>query len=125
MRHAACGKNNSIRKLLVFVIVAVLGSMTVCMGCGNKDTEADQPSQEQEQEETLWGDASFGIDPKVDEELQNYRTIILYGIDNGNRSDIIMFISINKKTNDAKVFSVNGNSLSAIMHTDTAESMSA
>ncbi|MDO4546316.1 MAG: LCP family protein [Bacillota bacterium] len=55
----------------------------------------------------------IGIDPQVDEELKNYRNIALLGIDARDmsddtnvRSDAIIVVSINKETNEIKMFSV-------------------
>ena len=49
------------------------------------------------------------IDENVEDELSNYRNIALLGIDarkdtfgTGNRSDCIMILSLNQKTNDIK-----------------------
>lgn len=53
------------------------------------------------------------IDENVEDELSNYRNIALLGIDarkdtfgTGNRSDCIMILSLNQKTNDIKIISV-------------------
>lgn len=55
----------------------------------------------------------IGIDPRVDEQLSNYRNIALLGIDARNmsndqncRSDSMIVVSINKETNEIKMFSV-------------------
>lgn len=55
---------------------------------------------------SIWGDEMLGIDSDVDEALQGYRNILIFGLDAKQRSDIIMVASINKETNDVKVFSV-------------------
>lgn len=56
---------------------------------------------------------AIGIDEKTEDDLSNYRNIALLGIDSreddyglGNRSDCIIIASINKKTNNVKLFSV-------------------
>lgn len=56
---------------------------------------------------------AIGINPKVDEELSNYRNIALLGIDSrdmdsdsGVRSDAIIIASINEETGEIKLFSV-------------------
>lgn len=65
--------------------------------------------------ETPKGDAQWGIDAKVSEDLKNYENIAILGVDNnkskgnkfdGARSDEIMIASINKKTGDVKLTSV-------------------
>lgn len=55
----------------------------------------------------------IGINPQVDSDLRNYRNIALLGIDSrdmsndeGTRSDAMIVVSINKETNDIKMFSV-------------------
>lgn len=55
----------------------------------------------------------IGINPQVDSELRNYRNIALLGIDARDmsddkevRSDAIIIASINKETNEIKMFSV-------------------
>lgn len=55
----------------------------------------------------------IGINPQVDSDLRNYRNIALLGIDardmsddSGTRSDAVIIVSINKETNDIKMFSV-------------------
>lgn len=57
--------------------------------------------------------SQIGITEETDTELEEYRNIALLGIDSradeysqGNRSDCIIILSINNKTNDAKLFSV-------------------
>ncbi len=57
--------------------------------------------------------AMLGINPQVDSELQNYRNIAILGIDSrdmssdeGVRSDAMIIVSINKETNEIKMFSV-------------------
>lgn len=97
--------------MLAFVLVGIL-CITMSFGvsgCSKKQTEEEAPKEEQEVE-TIYGDASLGIDAKVDEELRDYRHILLLGIDNGNRSDVMMILSINKKTNHIK---------SVVVHRDT------
>lgn len=56
---------------------------------------------------------AIGITEEVKEELSGYRNIAILGIDSraddyslGNRSDCIIIVSINRKTNDVKMFSV-------------------
>lgn len=56
---------------------------------------------------------SIGIAEQTEKDLSEYRNIALLGIDSraddyglGNRSDCIIIASINKKTNDVKLFSV-------------------
>ena len=55
----------------------------------------------------------IGINPQVDSDLRNYRNIALLGIDARDmssdenvRSDAIIVASINKETNEIKMFSI-------------------
>lgn len=90
--------------ILVFSLIL---SMSLFMSsCGKKAEEAPAEETKQEEEQTLYGDESLGIDAKVDEALSDYRNILLLGIDNGNRSDLMMVLSINEKTNEIKTVSV-------------------
>ena len=57
--------------------------------------------------------SDLDIDTNIDNELSDYRNIAILGIDArsdtfspGNRSDCIMIVSINKKTNEVKIASV-------------------
>lgn len=98
---------NMTGRMLAFFLVGILCiAMSFGMtGCSKKQPEEEPPKEEQEVE-TIYGDASLGIDAKVDEQLRDYRHILLLGIDNGNRSDVLMVVSVNKKTNKAKVVAV-------------------
>lgn len=60
----------------------------------------------EDQDVSIWGDESLGIDPAVDEALQGYRNILIYGIDEGNRSDIVIVAGIDKETQEVKLESV-------------------
>lgn len=91
--------------LLIAIAIAAAGTC-VMLGIDAKNKQADPKGQTQQEEDVLWGDESLGIDPAIDEKLQDYRTIYLFGLDNKSRSDIIMVFVINEKTNSAKVFSV-------------------
>ena len=54
--------------------------------------------------------ANLGISTEIDNELKNYRNIVLFGVDTrdinnneGSRSDAIIIVSINKKTSEVKL----------------------
>lgn len=85
---------------LVLVIAICLTGALGMIGC-KKDEPASETKTKQE-EDSIYGDESLGIDEKVDEQLKDYRHILLLGIDNGNRSDLMIVLSINKKTNEIK-----------------------
>ena len=92
------------KKVLLAVLLVVCTLAVVFSISAVKDKT--QPTSTTENEDTLWGDESYGINAKADEDLQNYKTIAIYGLDKRNRSDIIMLFCINKETNKAKVVSV-------------------
>lgn len=113
--------------LLTGLIVAVL-TLGVAVGMAgykklNPEPKAAQTEEKKEapEETQVWGDESLGIDPKVDEDLQDYRSIALLGIDNGGRSDVIMVVTINKKTNQAKVNAVHRDTYMQISPSGTYE----
>ena len=90
---------------LLLVAVMTLGvavGMAIYKKVNPEPKEPEQQIEEKQEETQVWGDETLGIDPKVDEELQDYRNILLLGIDNGGRSDVLMLLSINKKTNQVK-----------------------
>lgn len=57
-------------------------------------------------------ESTIAINANVDEKLKNYRNIVILGVDSrdnsysNTRSDCIIIVSINKKTNDVKLTSV-------------------
>ena len=51
-------------------------------------------------------DEELGIDPRVAEELKGYRNIVLYGLDNNKRSDVILLVSIDKETHQGKLTTI-------------------
>lgn len=98
--------------LISSLLAFMLGFVLLLPGCGDSkaedtgDAQTDETQATEEQEETVWGDESFGIDAKADEALKDYRNILLLGIDNGGRSDVLMILSINEKTNVVKSVTV-------------------
>lgn len=98
------------RKKGVFrlLILALCAALIMC-GCSKeepKETESAEAEQQDEGVDALYGDESLGIDAGVDKELRDFRTIALFGIDNGERSDIVIIISFNKETGEARLASV-------------------
>lgn len=99
------------RLLSTIIALMLIFSMSVCMsGCGKKEEQKEEPSYSEQVAEIEgaadYGDASLGIDAAVDEQLKDYRMILLLGIDNGGRSDLMMLLSINKNTNEIKSVAV-------------------
>ena len=96
------------RLLALLLLVLIIASTFSLTGCSKAEEEAETEPQEEVAEEvqTIYGDESLGIDPAVDEALRDYRLILLLGIDNGNRSDLMMVLAINKNTNEIKSVAV-------------------
>ena len=99
-----------LRQLLIITLVFALSlcmavTMSGCSRTSDAEEQAKEPA-ETEEEVTSYGDASLGIDARVDEELRDYRSILLLGIDNGGRSDVMMVLIINKNSNEIKSVAV-------------------
>ena len=89
-------------KVLIIVIIAAIVAVCIVIAIGiNKDAELEQTQTEEN--DTIYGDESLGIDAGVDEALRGYRNIFIFGRDNKDRSDIILIASINKKNNHVKL----------------------
>lgn len=102
------------------LIIAMIMTGTFGMsGCAKKEEPAEETEPVAEEQQTIYGDASLGIDSKVDEELRDFRNILLLGIDNGRRSDILMVLSLNKTTNEAKIVAVHRDTYMEIAENDT------
>ena len=86
---------------LSIVLVLALG------GCSKKTDEREKAEENVEEDISIYGDPSLGIDAGAGESLRNYRLILLGGIDNGNRSDIMLVLCINRDTDEIKMFTVN------------------
>ena len=105
--------------LLTIVLSLIL--VTALTSCADK-FEKPEPEQEKATETedfTIYGDESLGIDAGVDEALRNYRSILIAGIDNGNRADIQIILCINKETNEARMFTVTRDAYMQIAHGET------
>ena len=92
--------------IIVGVVVLLLGGV-IAAGLTVVKNTLDNVGRVELDEELI------GIDPRVDEQLSNYRNIALLGIDARNmsndqncRSDSMIVVSINKETNEIKMFSV-------------------
>lgn len=93
-------KNKNKAIVIGLLILVLLGIGAFVLLGGVTDNEAE------DQDMSIWGDESLGIDPVVDEALQGYRNILIYGIDEGNRSDIVIVAGIDKETEEVKLESV-------------------
>ena len=95
--------------LIVAAILIAVIAFGVISGGKEEEPQAEEPAVE----EVIYGDEELGIDPTVDEQLKDYRNIALFGVDakdfeseTGHRSDGMIIISINEKTDDVKMFSI-------------------
>lgn len=109
----------------LIAIMLTLALMLCVSGC-SKDDDADKSEANEETEQTemedeglLYGDASLGIDAGVDEELQNYRCILIAGIDNGHRADMQIVMCMNRETGDTKLFTVSRDAYMQVGHGET------
>lgn len=111
--------NQALRRSLAFLMILL---MTVSMsGCSKKDEPEPEEAEEPEVEEdiSIYGDPSLGIDATAGSELRDWRTILIAGIDNGHRADIQIVLSINKTTGEARMFSVTRDSYMQIADGET------
>ena len=92
-------KNKNKVAVIGLLVLVLLGVAVFAFLGGSKGDGEDQ-------DVGIWGDESLGIDPAVDEALQGYRNILIYGIDEGNRSDIVIVAGIDKETQEVKLESV-------------------
>ena len=99
--------------LLILAIVIVAAVLAIIILIGISGNEEQSNARTQPTQQVIYGDEELGIDATVDEQLQNYRNIALFGIDaedleseNGHRSDAIIVLSMNKETDEVKMFSV-------------------
>ena len=113
-------KDKRLRKIISIIAIAMCLLMIFC-GCSKKEKDPVPEETEEVAEEaySLYGDESLGIDAKADEELRDYRSILVAGIDNGNRADIMMVVCINETSNDIKVFTVTRDAYMQIADGDT------
>ncbi|MBC6679575.1 LCP family protein [Zhenpiania hominis] len=87
--------------------------LAVVIALDHEEVQKQNIQSTTEVEQMIYGDESLGIDAEVDESLKDYRNIVIYGLDaedkdsaSGHRSDAMMILSINKKTDAVKLFSV-------------------
>ena len=109
------GPKKKSRLIIIIAIIVALAALAVIIAIGvtRGNEEPETVKVDTEEEATVYGDESLGIDPVVDEQLADYRNIALFGIDakeadssTGHRSAGMIVISINEKTDDVKMFSV-------------------
>ena len=106
-KHFLSNKGGFLKGLGIFFII-ILILLGLALGAGyafltNKLSNMDYMEIDE---------SSIEVNSGVDESLKNYRNIALFGVDSrdnsfsNTRSDCIIIVSINKKTNDVKLTSV-------------------
>lgn len=102
--------NNTIsKKLLRLFSMAVMVLLVLMLpACSKPEADAEETEEPETVEEdiSIYGDPSLGIDATAGSKLREWRTILIAGIDNGHRADIQLVLSINKSTGEAKMFTV-------------------
>lgn len=106
--------------LIICIIIAfVLLALIVVMGFMKQENPA--PDLQEQPEETIYGDEYLGIEPQIDEDLQDYRNVLLFGINEASNqeadgdateeqntaSDLLM-VTFNKDTDEMKMTSIDG-----------------
>ena len=101
------------RRKTALIIVICLALLAVCGYILAKQFVKEKFEQVERVEVNT---EDWGIDPKVQEELKDYKNIVLLGVDtreglgetdeSGVRSDAIIIVTINKKTNEITLTSV-------------------
>jgi len=122
MRMENISASKRLGRLLAMILALAL--VVFVPGCSKAEGSAEDQSDEPETEETayedsIYGDASLGIDAGVDEELRDYRCILLAGIDNGHRADMQMVLCMNKETGETKMFTVTRSTYMQVGHGET------
>ena len=99
--------------ILAVIAAAVVLAVVIVIGMSGSEENKNAEKQTQPTQQVIYGDEELGIDATVDEQLQNYRNVVLFGIDaedleseTGHRSDAIIVLSMNKETDEVKMFSV-------------------
>jgi len=94
--------------LIIIAIVLLAVAAVVVLGALKDRSGAEDPNAQgaAEANDTIYGDESLNIDAAVDEQLKDYRNIVICGIDNEHRSDVMMIASINTKTDEVTLFNV-------------------
>lgn len=116
--------NKTVRRSLLKILCITLAlAMALALpGCSKpkqEPEEAEQEAVEEEEDLSIYGDESLGIDATVDKDLRDYRSILIAGIDNGHRADIQLILCINETTGDARMFTVTRDTYMQIAHGET------
>lgn len=113
-------KNKAYRFKYLSILLSLLliVSLSAC-SASEQETLPEEDVAEETEDYTIYGDESLGIDAGVDESLRNYRTILIGGIDNGNRADIQLILSINKETGEARMITVTRDAYMQIANGET------
>ena len=111
-KHGRRKEKKKMNKFLKFILIFLLIIIIVFAGIVTAAWIFYNGKLDMIKRETI-DETQIGLSEETEEGLSNYRNIALFGIDSraddygrGNRSDCIMVASINKKTNEVKLFSV-------------------
>lgn len=104
-----------IRMVLTALVITAFALAMV--GCAEEQNEPQETNDIEE--ESIYGDESLGIDAGVDEKLGGYRSVLIAGIDNGHRADMLIVLCMNKETEDVKMFTVTRDTYMQIAHGET------
>lgn len=107
------------RKEIAILFLLLAAFVFIAVGCSSDQKEAQVEEPVYMEEESLYGDESLGIDAGVDEKLRDYRSVLIAGIDNGNRADMLIVLCMNEKTGDIKMFTVTRDAYMQIAHGET------
>lgn len=99
-------KKKNIKKIILIILLALLLAAVAIAAYVYTQYKAAMDSDTTGYEKYKYTDEELGIDPKVAEELKDYRNIVLYGLDNTKRSDVILIVSIDKRTKEGKLWTV-------------------
>lgn len=104
------------RKKIIAIILAIAVISTLGIAVHNKTQSEEKPTKP---DVDLYGDPALGISPEVDESLQDYDTYLLIGADSGKRSDIMLVMSVNKKTQDCIITTIDRDTYMQVLEDET------
>lgn len=109
-------KKNAVKVILIIIIIALLALIAGCVVKNNQAQDSEPVSAE---ESLMYGDEYLGIDPRVDEELKDFGTVLVQAMDiesvkdedgefitDGVVTDSNVVVSVNEKTLETQMFSV-------------------
>ena len=104
---------NILIAIIVLVVLAVAAIIVMAFMNNKASKAADVIEGSIDMELLQYGDVDKGIHPVADQQLADYRNILIMGIDTetknnaeGNRSDAIVIVSISENSEDVRMFSI-------------------